>query len=46
MVIKKENKHLELKENIDSNTFLKTISAFANYGDGKIIFGVADDGTE
>lgn len=45
MVIKKENKHLELKENIDSNTFLKTVSAFANYNDGKIIFGIADDGT-
>ena len=29
-----------------SNTFLKTVSAFANYGGGRILFGVADDGTE
>lgn len=41
----KESKTLEFKEQI-SNTFLKTVSAFANYGDGKIIFGLADDGTE
>lgn len=45
MTIKKENKQLELKENIDTNSFLKTISAFANYCDGKIIFGICDDGT-
>lgn len=41
----RENKILEYKENIESNTFLKTISAFANYNDGKIIFGVCDDGS-
>ncbi len=41
----RENKVLEYKENIESNTFLKTISAFANYNDGKIIFGVCDDGS-
>lgn len=40
----KENKNLEYKEQITS-TFLKTVSAFANYGEGKIIFGLADDGT-
>lgn len=34
---------VELKETI-SNTFLKTVSAFANYQDGEIIFGVADNG--
>lgn len=39
----RENKILEYKENIESNTFLKTISAFANYNDGKIVFGVCDD---
>ena len=41
----RENKNLEYKENTTSNTFLKTISAYANYGGGKIIFGIADDGT-
>ncbi|WP_353934313.1 ATP-binding protein [uncultured Lactobacillus sp.] len=28
-----------------TNTFLKTVSAFANYSDGEINFGVKDDGT-
>ena len=41
----KESKTLEFKEQI-SNSFLKTVSAFANYREGKIIFGMADDGTE
>lgn len=40
----REGKTLEYKENINSNTFMKTISAYANYGDGKIVFGIADDG--
>ena len=39
----KENKKLEFKENV-SNTFLKTVSAFANYDGGTIIFGVDDNG--
>lgn len=39
----KETKTLEFKSDI-SNTFLKTVSAFANYGEGQIIFGVDDDG--
>ena len=39
-----ESKTLEFKENILSNTFLKTVSAFANYRTGQIIFGVADNG--
>ena len=38
-----ENKALEFKERI-TNTFLKTVSAYANFGDGIIQFGVADDG--
>ena len=38
-----ESASLELKQEI-SNTFLKTVSAFANYRDGRIIFGVTDDG--
>lgn len=41
--MQRENRHLEYKEKI-SNTFLKTVSAFANYGSGDIIFGVTDDG--
>ena len=40
----KESRTLEYKESI-TNTFLKTVSAYANYGTGKIIFGIADDGT-
>ena len=39
----RENQKLEFKSDI-TNTFLKTVSAFANYGGGKILFGVADDG--
>ena len=38
-----ENRFLEYKETI-SNTFLKTVSAFANYDGGEIIFGIDDDG--
>ncbi len=40
----KENAFLELKEKI-SDSFLKTVTAYANYNDGRIVFGVADDGT-
>ena len=40
----KETKTLEFKETTETNSFLKTVSAFANYSDGKIIFGVCDDG--
>lgn len=39
----KENKTLEYKEKI-SNTFLKTVSAYANYNTGKIVFGIKDNG--
>lgn len=38
----KESKNLEYKEKI-SKSYLKTVSAFANYNDGKIIFGITDD---
>lgn len=41
----KENKTLELKEKV-TNTFLKTVSAYANFGTGQIIFGVQDNGIE
>ena len=39
----KETRQLEFKSDL-SNTFLKTVSAFANYDGGRIIFGVADNG--
>lgn len=41
----KETRQLEFKSDI-SNTFLKTVSAFANYDGGQIIFGVGDTGEE
>ena len=40
----RESKDLEFKESV-SNSFLKTVSAYANYGTGKILFGIADNGT-
>ena len=40
----KESRNLEFKEEL-TNNFLKTVSAFANYGGGSIIFGVRDDGS-
>lgn len=39
----KENKYLELKQDI-TNTFLKTVSAYANYAGGEIKFGIDDSG--
>ena len=42
-VINKEDYNLEYKEKV-SKTFLKTISAYANYNDGRIVFGVDDNG--
>lgn len=40
----KENKYLEFKSTV-TNTFLKTVSAYSNFGDGVILFGVNDDGS-
>lgn len=40
----RETKSLEFKSKV-SNTFLKTVCAFANYDGGTIIFGVDDDGS-
>ena len=40
----KENASLELKAKL-SDSFLKTVSAYANYSDGRIVFGISDDGT-
>ena len=42
--MKMENKYVEYKEAV-TKTFLKVVSAFANYNDGKIIFGICDDGS-
>ena len=42
-MFKREEYDLEFKEKI-VKTFLKTVSAFSNYNDGKIIFGISDDG--
>ena len=39
-----EEKYLEFKSEI-SNSFLKTVSAYANYGKGIIRFGINDDGS-
>ena len=39
----RETRDLEFKQSV-SKTFLKTVSAFANYGTGTILFGVDDDG--
>ena len=39
----KESRTREFKSTV-TNTFLKTVSAYANYGDGVILFGVDDDG--
>lgn len=38
-----EKNNLEFKENI-TKTFLKTVSAFSNYYDGRVIFGVSNNG--
>lgn len=39
-----ENRHLEYKESVKSSTWLKTVSAYANYEGGTIIFGITDAG--
>lgn len=39
-----ETKTLEFKRE-PARTFLKTVSAFANYGTGEILFGIEDDGS-
>ena len=41
----RETANLEFKKT-PSESFLKTVTAFANYGEGTILFGVDDDGTE
>lgn len=39
----KESKFIEYKEKL-TRTYLKTVSAFSNYGAGKIFFGIDDQG--
>lgn len=39
----RETTDLEFKREL-SKTYLKTVSAYANYGTGRILFGVGDDG--
>ncbi len=41
--MRKESKVLEYQEKVTS-TFLKTVSAYANYGTGEIVFGISDSG--
>lgn len=44
--VKRGRKKLRLFFDVKSEIYvLKTASAFANYGDGEINFGVKDDGT-
>lgn len=38
-----EKRNLEYKEEVN-NTFVKTVSAYANYGAGEIVFGIKDNG--
>ncbi len=40
----KESSKVELKREL-TDSFLKTVSAFANYGGGKIVFGVSENGS-
>lgn len=40
----RESAFLEFKSKV-SNTFLKTVSAYANFHDGEILFGIDDTGT-
>lgn len=43
MVLMKESRHLEFKEQV-TDSFLKTVSDFANYEGGGIVFGINDQG--
>ena len=42
-MFKEERYNLEFKEKI-TKSFLKTVSAYSNYNDGKIVFGIDDSG--
>ena len=42
---KQENSKLEFKQDASSSSYLKTVSAYANYDGGNIEFGRTDDGS-
>ena len=42
-ILKGENEKIEFKENAKTNTYIKTVVAFANGNGGKIVFGVKDN---
>lgn len=41
--MKRETRNIEYKRDL-TKSYLKTVSAYANYGTGKIYFGITDDG--
>ena len=43
-ILNGENEKIEFKENAKTNTYIKTVVAFANGNGGKIVFGVKDNG--
>ena len=43
-ILKGENEKIEFKGNAKTNTYIKTVVAFANGNGGKIVFGVKDNG--
>ena len=42
-ILKGESEKIEFKENAKTNTYIKTVVAFANENGGKIVFGVKDN---
>ena len=42
-ILKRESEKIEFKENAKTNTYIKTVVAFANGNGGKIVFGVKDN---
>ena len=42
-ILKGESEKIEFKENAKTNTYIKTVVAFANGNGGKIVFGVKDN---
>ena len=42
-ILNGENEKIEFKENAKTNTYIKTVVAFANGNGGKIVFGVKDN---
>lgn len=44
VIIMRKTKSIEFKAEV-THTFLKTVSAYSNYGTGIIYFGINDDGS-